>query len=1085
LDDVFRSVFDGAKDFMAVIDERSIIIEINEAAVVRLDATKPELIGQPITNFFPPALADFRKEQYKNAFKSQSTQSYESERNGLWSETVLSPIFNDQGEVMYLSVVARDITTQKIAEQELDRSVETMQNLFDLGFVGMALTSAEKKWLRVNDQLCEMLGYSREELLQMTWGDVTHPDYLAPNEIPYSQVLAGEKAGYSFDKTYIRKDGGEIFVSVSSRCFRNSDGGIEYFITLINDITERKNNVLALQKAHDELEERIAERTAALTQEIGERRRTEEALLKSEERFRDFAVSAADSYWEFDKNLVLTYMSAAAPAPNFWNEESVIGKTVAQLQPDTEENKELRKELIRAFESQKPFRNLPSVETDLDNKKLHFRRSAIPLFDSDGKFSGYRGITVNVTEVVEERARAAAELKKKSESEELLHRISASANEASSVKEAFQACLDVICDITGWSFGCVWVVAEDQPTRIVSADIWRIVNSEKFEPLKDYTVGLEIKPGEGRIGQVFKTGQAYWSPNIADEVRRPRAQMIYDCGGQGAVLSPVRIGGEVAAIFEFVVEDWHDMDRLYSSSLEQIEIQLGHVIARERAKEALRASEERLRDFAESGADRFWETDENLKYTFVSQPVGSLTNSVEYLLGKSPWEVGNLKLEQNQDNWQYLKETMAARQPFRNFRYTWTNNEGQKCFLRASGNPYFDSAAKFKGYRGITVDETAEVKAKEQAEDIRQRFFDAMENLDAGFILWGPDDRLIMSNSFIEEVQPQVKDILKPGLSYEEFVRANAKTDWAESNSFGGEDWVEMRLRQHNSPKSELEYHLDDGRWFRVRKQKLRDGSTIAFHVEITNSKRRENELNQAIQEAEAANRTKSEFLANMSHELRTPLNAIIGFSDALAHGVFGSLANNRQLEYLDNINEAGTHLLELINDILDVSTIEAGQLELNINNTNLGEIVESALRLVEQRARDRGVELENHLNDEKLLVSVDTLRMKQVFVNLMSNAIKFTPEGGKVTMNVRKVDNSGLAIEISDTGVGMDEVGIKKALMTFGQVQSDLSREEEGTGLGIPLTKGLVEAHGGTLEIQSKLGVGTTVTVNLPHPLH
>lgn len=218
-----------------------------------------------------------------------------------------------------------------------------------------------------------------------------------------------------------------------------------------------------------------------------------------------------------------------------------------------------------------------------------------------------------------------------------------------------------------------------------------------------------------------------------------------------------------------------------------------------------------------------------------------------------------------------------------------------------------------------------------------------------------------------------------------------------------------------------------------------------------------------------------------MGHELRTPLNAIIGFSDALKHGVFGDLANINQVDYLGNIHEAGNHLLDLINDILDVSAIEAGQFELKSEDVSLAVMVDSTLRLIEQRALDGGVVISNYLNESSAILHVDELRFKQILLNLLSNAVKFTPNGGEISLELDTNVDGGISISVIDTGIGMDEEGLRKSMITFGQVENYLSREQEGTGLGIPLTKSLVEAHGGSLEIKSAVGKGTTVTTHFP----
>jgi signal transduction histidine kinase len=231
---------------------------------------------------------------------------------------------------------------------------------------------------------------------------------------------------------------------------------------------------------------------------------------------------------------------------------------------------------------------------------------------------------------------------------------------------------------------------------------------------------------------------------------------------------------------------------------------------------------------------------------------------------------------------------------------------------------------------------------------------------------------------------------------------------------------------------------------------------------------------------AEAANRTKSEFLANMSHELRTPLNAIIGFSEVIQRAIIGPLSE-RYRAYGADIFHSGTHLLGLINDILDLSKLEAGQFELREEEIDLREAIEASMRLVGPQAEKSKVHLSKSIDQSLSLIRADDRRIRQVLINLLSNAVKFTPEGGKVRVTSFST-SAGLAIAVSDTGIGMASEEIPKALEEFGQIDSKISRQYAGTGLGLPLAKHLIQLHGGTLTIKSAVNAGTTVTIVLPH---
>ncbi len=255
----------------------------------------------------------------------------------------------------------------------------------------------------------------------------------------------------------------------------------------------------------------------------------------------------------------------------------------------------------------------------------------------------------------------------------------------------------------------------------------------------------------------------------------------------------------------------------------------------------------------------------------------------------------------------------------------------------------------------------------------------------------------------------------------------------------------------------------------------------LAIGRDATERRRVERALTSAKEAAEAANRAKTEFLANMSHELRTPLNAIIGFSEVMQNELFGPLGAPRYHAYATDIVNSGRHLLDIINDILDVSKAEAGQIELVEEEVDLREIVAASLRLVARRAEEGRVTLRERLAEGLPRIRADRRKMKQIIVNLLSNAVKFTPPGGHVTLEAGAAPSGAPYIAVIDTGIGIAAEDLDRVLSPFGQVESAFHRNYEGTGLGLPLTKSLVELHRGRLILDSAPGLGTRVTVHLP----
>jgi PAS domain S-box-containing protein len=299
------------------------------------------------------------------------------------------------------------------------------------------------------------------------------------------------------------------------------------------------------------------------------------------------------------------------------------------------------------------------------------------------------------------------------------------------------------------------------------------------------------------------------------------------------------------------------------------------------------------------------------------------------------------------------------------------------------------------------------------------------------------------------------------------------------------EAWV-ASIRTHHRHASEAEVYTKDNHivWVSLSghetPNEAKGGLECTMH-DITERRQAELALTRAKDEADFANRSKSEFLANMSHELRTPLNAIIGFAEIIKDQLFGVVGQPQYVEYAKDIYDSGQLLLSLINDILDMSKIEAGKRMLADITLNIEMIVQSVIRLVAARAKEGKVRLNTHIPASFPCLRGEEKAMKQILTNLLTNAVKFTPEGGSVTLSAMIAEDGRMAISVIDSGIGIAPEDVAVALAPFGQIESALSRKHQGTGLGLPLTKALVELHGGTLDVKSQLGSGTTIHLLFP----
>jgi signal transduction histidine kinase len=307
---------------------------------------------------------------------------------------------------------------------------------------------------------------------------------------------------------------------------------------------------------------------------------------------------------------------------------------------------------------------------------------------------------------------------------------------------------------------------------------------------------------------------------------------------------------------------------------------------------------------------------------------------------------------------------------------------------------------------------------------------------------------------------------------YPEWLRIQIEPEYAACVSFG-----ETRRYEVSHPDGELAHESIAA--------PVVDATGAVTHIivimrDVAERKRHERELGDALRRAEQASVSKSKFLASMSHELRTPLNAILGYSEMLELGIGGSLSV-RHREYAQYIHKSGRHLLKIIGDILDLSKIEAGQFKLQFEETAIEPLIDGCILMVRELAMDKGLDLRTVVPPHIPTLSVDSLRVTQVLLNLLSNAIKFTDIGG-VTLTASFEESKGLVLAVTDTGKGMSAEEMVVALEPFGQVESAMSRNHDGTGLGLPIARHLVELHGGGLSIASRSGEGTTVTVAIPY---
>jgi two-component system, cell cycle sensor histidine kinase PleC len=429
-------------------------------------------------------------------------------------------------------------------------------------------------------------------------------------------------------------------------------------------------------------------------------------------------------------------------------------------------------------------------------------------------------------------------------------------------------------------------------------------------------------------------------------------------------------------------------------------------------------------------------------------------------------------------------------------RWMWFDLRGRIRRKGAHGEPILVAVIT-----DITEDREREIENIDTAARLR----DSIEAISESFVLWDSQDRLVVCNRKFKAIYRIPTRLLFPGTPHSEIAAA------AREKLLQGPVTLDGKGKQDSG---EFEAEVCEDCWLHIGERRTKDGGFVSVGTDITALKQseqrlaeRESQLSATVSDleasrhtletktrqlieltgkyatekerAESANRAKSEFLANISHELRTPLNAIIGFSEMMHEQLFGPLGQPKYLEYALDIQDSGRYLLEVINDILDMSKIEAGRMSLVMETLNIGDIIAESLRVVQQTAWERNIRLEPNGNPA-LELQGDRRALKQVLINLLSNAVKFTPVGGQVSLRSYRYRGS-VRIAISDTGVGIPREEIAKLGRPFEQVENQFTKGHKGTGLGLAISRSIIELHGGRLEIKSRLGEGTTVTCILP----
>lgn len=498
---------------------------------------------------------------------------------------------------------------------------------------------------------------------------------------------------------------------------------------------------------------------------------------------------------------------------------------------------------------------------------------------------------------------------------------------------------------------------------------------------------------------------------------------------------------------------------------------------------------QRFKAAAESGRGGIWEVDLENNTAFASENLAEMLGLPRKNTDLTLAEFLSLIHEQHRGMF-----FQSCRRAHMNGEFTIEIAAATRSLtLECTGIPSVRGTDSSRIIVGMARDVSEIYGAKKRLEATEKRLNNALSSMNDSFVVWDAMNRIVVWNNRFETLFGFAPGQLQQGVDHASVL-------------YHAQNTVEATFPSNIDDSYQIK--LKDGTWLHYLETPMADGSRVSVGTDVTYIRARERDLqenHQALQKtvnvlkesqlrmvelaesyqkekirAEEANQSKSEFLANMSHELRTPLNAINGFSDIMKKEMFGPLGDPRYKEYVSDILFSGQHLLSLINDILDMSKIEAGKMNLNPEDLRIQDMIEQVIRIVRGRAEENNLTLV-YEGGEMPEIQADMRAVKQVLLNLTTNAIKFTPEGGKVTVKC-EAKSAGLILKVIDTGIGIAADDLERLATPFEQIDSQHSKQHEGTGLGLALSKSLVELHGGNFKIESQLGVGTTVIFTLPN---
>ena len=1097
---------------------------VNEGALRNLGYSLTEMLQMTPLDLKPELTYDSFQELLVPLFQQKKpVQIFETMHRradgSLYPVEVHLQLFEPKGERVFFAVI-QDITERKKAEDELRESEERFSSAFEFAPIGIALVSLDGRWMKVNHAICDLLGYTEEQLLATTFQDITDPNDLDTNLNHVRQMLAGEINSYQMEKRYIHKSSRLVWVLLSVSLIKDRLGNPKYFISQIQDITERKQAEAETRRHLLELEA-LYENGLAVGHLL-EPRAIGELIIKTFSQYFSWHHVTIRLRKENTNKLDLIAFNLphengemASDVESHFLHISKVGQGISGWVVQTGQS-------VRTGNLQ----DHPKYVQTYENMRSGLY---MPLQVGDRVFG--------VISVESEESNAFSE-----QDERLLATLAtqaAIAFENARLYQSVQRERERFLDLFEHSPVATWL--ED------FTDVIAWMDGLRAKGVKDLNEYFESNPEDYKTGvgliRILDVNQAAVVMNGARDKQELIGivnQLMVDEVPSQVMINEMEMIWNGYTSFGFEISS-RKMDGALITSIQRVYIPINNdkldyarvivtstdITERINIEKELRASEVHYRELADSITDIFFELDQDLHYSHWNRASEALTGlSTEYAIGKSMRDVFGESGEQTRIE-QIYREVLEKHKP-RTFETTFLSN----------GLPRAFEINAYPSTRGVSV-VAKDVTERKRTESLMQKRFELMEyssehslqelmqkTLDEisewthstiGFFQFIMEDQNTPSmqtwstDTFQHFHSSQAEIMHKPAdqagvwaeairqrraIIHNDYMSLPGRKGLPEGHAPLVRELVVPIIRNEkivavigigNKPQDYVKDDLEimerfaDYAWDIIERKQMvmelaEERNQLAKRVE-----ERTADLSRANSNLARALRVKDEFLANMSHELRTPLNAILGLSESLTEQIAGPL-NEKQQKYLITISESGHHLLSLINDILDLAKIEAGQITLDINKVDVNSVSQASLRMIKQLAQKKNLEVLVEIDKNIGLIWADERRLKQMIVNLMSNAVKFTPENGKIGLKIQgQPEDNKVMITVWDTGIGIRESDFQRLFQPFVQLDSGLARESTGTGLGLALVTQMARLHGGSVNVTSDPGKGSRFTIVLP----